>query len=86
MNFTTVKFDNSKTQRDNAISFLISIRSLLRDVLVLQLSSEDLLWNIDIEEDLREISTNWNEAKLADAFLILEKSIKGLQDLNTNSI
>ena len=84
MNFTTVKFDNSKTQRDNAISFLISVRSLLRDVLALQLRAEDFLWNVDIEEYLREISSNWDQVKLANAFFILEKSIKGLQDLNTN--
>tara|TARA_A100001037_G_scaffold148974_1_gene134567 strand:- start:23486 stop:24505 length:1020 start_codon:yes stop_codon:yes gene_type:complete len=84
MNFTTLKFDNSKTQRDNAISFLISVRSLLRDVLALQLRAEDFLWNVDIEEYLREISSNWDQVKLANAFFILEKSIKGLQDLNTN--
>ena len=86
MSLTVVKFDNTKTQRDNTISFLISIRSLLRDVLVLHISSEDLLlWNVDIETDLREILFDWDEPFLIKAFLILEKAIKDLHDLNTNS-
>ena len=86
MSLIVVKFDNTKTQRDNAISFLISIRSLLRDVLVLHISSEELLlWNIDIETDLREILFDWDEPFLIKAFLILEKAIKDLHDLNTNS-
>ncbi len=85
MNLTTVKFDRSKTQRDNALSFLISIRSLLRDVLVLHMESEDLLiWNVDIEQILREILFNWSETDLVKTFLILEKSITDLAVFNTN--
>ena len=40
MNLTIVKFDHSKPQRDNALSFLISIRSLLRDMLILHREAE----------------------------------------------
>ena len=86
MNLTIVKFDHSKPQRDNALSFLISIRSLLRDMLILQLGSEDLLfWNVDIERSLKEIVLDWSQSDLISAFLITEKSIKDLTVLNTNS-
>ena len=49
------------------------------------MESEDLLiWNVDIEQNLREILFNWNETDLIKTFLILEKSITDLAVFNTN--
>lgn len=67
-----------KYERPEAIMFVQLLQLLFRDLLICSLDIPEKLYNCDLEEELKAISTKWKSKKLKEALTVIQDTYVAL--------